>query len=343
MSDEWRLGKLGGEFIAVFGTGKGRLRRKLYTAKGERITRDVKEARAAVRRLNEETERQALTQQTLSLDQIYALYTKDREAKGVVNLKRIEEVGRLIRRVGWDCLTPADLTEKEVERFTRLRRNHGCGDATIRSDLAYITAAINRLERQGVAGPVLHIAKPPQPRPRERYLQRDELIRLIEGTREFHVKVFVVLAICTAGRPKHILQLTWDRVDLERRIIRLDNLEQRTRKGRATVPINDTALETLTLAKEAAQTDYVIEVDGRPIKSIKNGVKAAAARAGLEGVGPYVLRHTAGVYMAQAGVPLEQIAEYMGHESLDTTRRHYARFHPEFLRKAASALEIGNS
>lgn len=55
---------------------------------------------------------------------------------------------------------------------------------------------------------------------------------------------------------------------------------------------------------------------------------------------PYVLRHSAGVWMAQAGVDLAEIAEYMGHESLETTRKHYARFHPDHLRAAGKALEI---
>lgn len=84
----------------------------------------------------------------------------------------------------------------------------------------------------------------------------------------------------------------------------------------------------------------MIEWDGKPVKSIKTAFRAAVRRAGLEGVSPYVLRHSTGVWMAQAGVDLAEIAEYMGHESLETTRKHYARFHPDHLRKASSALEI---
>lgn len=94
--------------------------------------------------------------------------------------------------------------------------------------------------------------------------------------------------------------MTWDRVDLNRRVIDLDNPSRdRTRKGRARVPINDTGLEHLQVAYRARSIANVIEVDGHAIKSIRNGVKAAARRAGLVGVSQYVLRHTAGVYMAQ--------------------------------------------
>jgi integrase len=156
-----------------------------------------------------------------------------------------------------------------------------------------------------------------------------------------HVKLFIILSIITAGRPKHVLELTWSRVDLARRIINLDDPNRfKTQKGRARVPINDTGFIHLETASKVRTTDFVIEVDGKAIKSIRRGVNAAAKRAGLEGVSQYTLRHTAGVYMAQAGVPMEQIAEFMGHTSIATTRKHYARFHHDYLRAAASALEI---
>ena len=64
--------------------------------------------------------------------------------------------------------------------------------------------------------------------------------------------------------------------------------------------------------------------------------------AGVEGVSVYVLRHTAGVWMAKAGVPLEEIAAFMGHSNIEITRKHYARFHPSFMSKSAAALEFRN-
>ena len=274
------------------------------------------------------------------MDELYGIYEKDREKNGVVNLTRIKEVGRMLKK-HWGHLSADEVTEDAVAEFTKGRRRQCVSDGTIRNELAYISAALGLAKRKGFIAVRPEIKLPPAPRPRDRWLQRDELIRLLEGAGEFHVTLFIVLAITTAGRPKHILELTWDRVDLERRVISLDNLSQRTRKGRARVPINDTALEHLRTAREAAQTDFVIEVDGRPIKSIKRGVKAAAKRAGMPDVSQYTLRHTAGVYMAQAGVPMAEIATYMGHNNVSTTFKHYARFSPEYLRKAANALEIG--
>jgi integrase len=339
MSDQWRRGKHRDKYCGVIGTGDSRRRAALYTVQGKRITNDAKEADAAIRRLNADTER-ALLPKHISMDQLYALYEKDREEHGVVNLQRIKEVGRTLRRI-WGHLAPEEITREEVKRFTKIRRAAGCSDGTIRNDLAYIRAALGVAKRRGHTEATPEIALPPVPRPRERYLERTEVDGLIRGCAEFHVRLFVLLAITTAGRPKHILALTWDRVDLERRVIALDDLQQRTRKGRARVPINDTAMEALVLAREAAQTDWVIEVDGHPIKSIKRGVKAAAKRAGMPWVSQYMLRHTAAVWMAQAGVPIPEIGQYLGHSNVSTTYKTYARYSPEYLRKAATALEIG--
>lgn len=44
--------------------------------------------------------------------------------------------------------------------------------------------------------------------------------------------------------------------------------------------------------------------------------------------------------MAEAGIPMEEIAQYLGHANVEVTRKVYARYSPEYLRKAASALEI---
>jgi integrase len=42
--------------------------------------------------------------------------------------------------------------------------------------------------------------------------------------------------------------------------------------------------------------------------------------------------------MAEAGVPIAEISQYLGHSDSRTTERHYAKFTPGHLRKAASAL-----
>lgn len=42
----------------------------------------------------------------------------------------------------------------------------------------------------------------------------------------------------------------------------------------------------------------------------------------------------------ERGIDMEEIAQYLGHKDVATTRRIYARFSPEFLRGAAESLEL---
>jgi hypothetical protein len=44
--------------------------------------------------------------------------------------------------------------------------------------------------------------------------------------------------------------------------------------------------------------------------------------------------------MAEAGIPIEVIAQYLGHEDANVTRKKYARYSPTYLREAAAALEF---
>jgi integrase len=96
----------------------------------------------------------------------------------------------------------------------------------------------------------------------------------------------------------------------------------------------------LEAAAEVAMTPYVIEYAGRKVGNIKKGFAGAAARAGLTDIVPHDLRHTAAVWMAEAGTSMSEIAQVLGHSDERITFRVYARYSPEYLRRAMSALEF---
>jgi integrase len=49
---------------------------------------------------------------------------------------------------------------------------------------------------------------------------------------------------------------------------------------------------------------------------------------------------TAAVWMAEAGVPMPEIAQCLGHRNSRTTERVYARYSPDYLQGAARALSL---
>ena len=157
-----------------------------------------------------------------------------------------------------------------------------------------------------------------------------------------HVRLAIVLMLGTAARVRAILDLTWDRCDFDRGLITLAVPGDTTpRKGRAVVPMNGMVRAALSEARGGALSAHVIEWAGKPVKSLKKGVGTAARKAGLVNVSPHVLRHTAAVWMAEGKVPMDEIAQYLGHEDSRITTRVYARFSPDYLRKAANVLDLG--
>ncbi len=70
------------------------------------------------------------------------------------------------------------------------------------------------------------------------------------------------------------------------------------------VPINDVLSPLLADAKSGALNDWVIEYKGGPIASIRNGFEAASKRSCMHCT-PYMLGHSAAVWMAEARIPKE--------------------------------------
>jgi len=97
-------------------------------------------------------------------------------------------------------------------------------------------------------------------------------------------------------------------------------------------------LAALRRAQRRASCEYVIAYRGEPVGNIKTGFNSAAERAGIPECTSHTLRHTAGTWMAQRGVPLRQIAGYLGHSEQRTTEL-YAHHHPAFMAEARRAFE----
>lgn len=329
---EFSLGRVNGRFYAVWYEDGRRQRRSLGTD-------DKAVAKAALGEFKRQFTLQQQAGEALTMGAIYAAYISDRELERKPAVPRMRDAWKRLKPAFGD-LWPIHITKDTCRSYTDKRRADGVGDGTIHVELGYLRAALKFAKAEGWITAVPHVPLPAKPAPKDHHLTKEEARRLIDAAVSPHVRLFIILALTTAGRAGAILDLTWMRVDLERRIIRLsDPLRSRTKKGRATVPINELAAGALTEAKKGALTDWVIEWGGDRVKSIKKGVAASARRAGVI-ASPHVLRHTAAVHMIQGGHTIEEVAQYLGHNNPATTFRIYARFSPNHLQRVAASLEF---
>lgn len=267
-----------------------------------------------------------------TVDEIVSAYIEDMKERGGRSIETTEFSWKALEPV-FRNLRPDQVTRERSREFVTLRRSEGISDGTIRRQLGVLSSALRWHDRNTPA----IIERPPSPAPDDRYLTKAQVKKLIEHA-EGHLRLFIHIAVATGARSAAILELTWDRVDIQRGLINLGR--GHGNKKRATVPINSTLRPILDEAKDQATIDHVIAWGEKPVRSVKKGFSSAMKRAKLPPAGPRILRHSAAVWMAEAGVPMSEIAQYLGHTSTGITEKHYARYSPTHLRRASSALDL---
>jgi len=108
-------------------------------------------------------------------------------------------------------------------------------------------------------------------------------------------------------------------------------------QGPGDLAMNSSARAALQEAHQGALTRHVVEWAGQRgerQEGHKKGIRAARTRVGMA-VSPHDFRHSAAVWMAEAGVQMKQIADCLSHEDSRITERVYARFRPACQREAA--------
>lgn len=320
---QFRLVKFRGKY-AVTWTEDGRTVRRSLRTDDRRVAE--KRFKIAVSELEKPEAR--------TVSDVWSLHEKDKEARG-----------RASAKYHWKALEPVfgemdcdRITVRDCREYTRKRSAQGRAPSTISTELKHLRAALNWAQRHGIIDKAPFIEVPPESPARDKHLTKNEMRRLIEGASAPHIKVAIELMLATAGRIGAVLELTWDRVDFDRGKIHLKTTHRG--KGRAVVPMTDRMRQVLREAYKARLTDHVVEYGGGPVKSVRKGVANAARRAGVEDVTPHVMRHTAAVWMAEAGESMEEIAQFLGHRDVNVTRSVYARYSPEHLRKTALALDF---
>jgi integrase len=330
MPDDYKLGKHRGKYVidfcdpaAVTDTNReGRVRRSLGTD-------DEGVAEAAARDF---WARYTAAPSDRVAD-LWPIYLRD----------RLKEVARKDRfKATWAALEPhfghrigTAIDRDDCRAYYDARKAQGMADSTILTELQILRACLNLTLKD--RAPKLWM--PPESKPRTNYLTPEDVQKVHEDAKSPHIALFLELALATGARAGAICDLTWDRVDLKHGFVDLMPAGRiKTNKQRPTVRLTKRAMAALEKAKDAARTDHVIEFNGKPVKSVKKALQRISERTGID-FSPHVLRHSAGVWMAKANVPMQKISQFLGHASTKVTEKVYARYHPAHMEEAASALE----
>jgi integrase len=226
-------------------------------------------------------------------------------------------------------VTPALLAEKRDQLLKGItHRGIRRGPATVVRYLAALSHAFAVAQKEWgwmEDNPLRRVTKPKEPRGRVRYLddkEREALLKACQESNNPYLFPVVVLALSTGMRQGEIMNLRWEDVDLLKGRIVLHE----TKNGeRRVVPLRGYALELLKQLKQAKGTDLGLlfpSKNGRSPMILRAPWEQALKRAGIKDYRFHDNRHSCASYLLAQGATLAQIAEVLGHKTLQMVKRY---------------------
>lgn len=172
--------------------------------------------------------------------------------------------------------------------------------------------------------PAFKVSKKSEPQGRVRHLSDIERKRLLTEVKKANnpfLYPVVVLAISTGARRGEIMNLKWSDVDLDREWATLQETKNGERRG---LPIKGLALDLL----RALRADHHSEIwvfpngDNSAPFDIRRSWEKAKEDAQVPNFRFHDLRHTFASYLLMDGASLGEIADAMGHKTLQMVKRY---------------------
>ena len=255
----------------------------------------------------------------------WQLYAKDIFGASTVKLV----MGRVAMRI--PDMRVSLFTPIEQERFVA-----GLCSATAKRYLGQIHAALNwAKQREEISAVPAKLKIQGSDRAGARPLTINELRAICNATKSTRQRLFLAIAIATAQRPAHILELTWDRVDFATGVIDFqDPARKRTKKVRPTVPMCP-ALQQFLI--EHRSIGPVVSRHGKRLSGHRTMFGRLCTEAKVTG-SAYGIRKAAATYLRRQGVPEMDLKGMLGHRLGGNTDR-YAHLDPRFMEAAKAAAQ----
>jgi integrase len=175
------------------------------------------------------------------------------------------------------------------------------------------------------------------------YLSKDEFNMVLTEAGDDQFRALLVLAVSTMMRRGEIINLEWQDIDFDRRLIHVRNKSNFTVKGRRqrVIPMNERVYKTLSSLRR--RTGWVfLENDGRQLNgaSVSKRFKRLMRKCELpKSIHFHSLRHTGATWHVQQDVPLYTVQKILGHTS-PTVTQIYSHLADQNLRQALERIQI---
>jgi integrase len=243
-----------------------------------------------------------------------------------------------------------DLADHHVLAVAKAMRAKGLANSTVASMVVAAKAMTKAAYRAGLIGtnPLERLAVPSRATEKpQRFLDAAESARLLSALTGDRLEAVWLLAMGTGLRRGELVGLRWsdlagDRLTVARTVRRVHKVglvvgETKTQAGRRVVVLPGFVVDALAEHRRRQQVERMAAVvwhDPNVMfastvgtmldpRALHRSLAAAAKRAGVEGVHPHALRHSAAAVLLSAGVPLAAVASQLGHGNSAVTARVY--------------------
>lgn len=173
--------------------------------------------------------------------------------------------------------------------------------------------------------PMRKVKKPSESRGRVRFLDDNERLKLLEackGSSNDLLYICVVFALSTGMRQGELMNLTWKDVNLKNRYLILHETKNGERRR---VTVTSHVLQLLVAHNKVRRLDSKLLFPGKnPEKPIdlRKPFANALKQAEISDFKWHDLRHCTASYLAMNGASLAEIAEVLGHKTLQMVKRY---------------------
>ena len=221
----------------------------------------------------------------------------------------------------------AELRDKLYKQGTSTKRD--IKSATVNRYLTALSIAFSTAVKEWGwldDTPMRKVKKLKESKERVRFLEDEERARLLEACKTSvnpYLHTITVLAFSTGARKMELLNIKWKDIDFNRSVITLHETKNEERR---ILPLTGYALELINKMSRVRRIDTQLlfpskKNPNKPI-NIRDPWLKALKKAEIEDFRFHDLRHSAASYLAMDGASLAEIAEVLGHKTLQMVKRY---------------------
>lgn len=248
-----------------------------------------------------------------------------------------------------------DLTPDHVRRYLAYHRQRGLSPHTIKRHYAVISALYTWLCDDDIgladADPTDIVDPPRLPQTKPKALARGTIEALLDATDQMmlhrRARAIVLFLLDTGCRASELCGVTMDDANLKTGRVLLRNTKGakeryvflgRRARSATWLYVTDERPEPA----QVRQDMLFLSLRGYPLNrnSLRQALVRLADMAGVSGVSPHALRHSAAVSHLRNGMSLVHLQHLLGHASIETTRQYLTALADEDVQQFASCQVV---